>query len=408
LGRTFESLKDSQFRWFYVSMLGQMAAMNMQLVVRGYQAFVLTGSYAALGLVSLAGSLPMLVLSVFGGVAADRQPRRTVLQAGQFVSMLNAGSLAALSWLGVMRMEWLLVSAIAHSAVMAMTMPSRQAMIPDIVGHHLMMNAVSLNMAGMNTMRLFAPAIGGFIVGVAGFGWAFATMAAAFGLACVALTRVTWRAAATPNVAGESLKTVARNAVRDIADGIRYIRGNRLLSGLLSLSFLSAMFAMPYQFLLPGYVADIFDGGGIEVGVLMSLSAIGALAGALVLATIADRNRGMLLFAGTIVLGIGLLLFAQTTNYWLAAGFLMLVGLGSSARQALSQGLLMAHVEDEFRGRVMAVFMTQVSIMQLSTFFMGTLAELVGIQLVFSALGIGLLLTTAAFMIFVPRLHRLQ
>lgn len=408
LARTFDSLTDREFRWFYISMLGQMAAMNMQLVVRGYLAFVLTGSYAALGFVSLAGALPMLLLSPLGGVFADRKPRRTILQAGQFVSMLNAASLAILSLTGTMEMHWLIVSAMAHSATMAMTMPARQSMIPDIVGNDRVMNAVSLNMAGMNTMRLFAPAVGGFIVGTAGFGWAFAVMAALFGLACVSLAQVAWQPAAAPAQAGERVGRMARNAVTDIWDGLRYIVGNRLMFALLGFSFLSAAFAMPYQFLLPGYAADIFDGGGVQVGLLMSISAVGALVGALALATNGDKSRGVLLFGGSVLLGVGLILFALTDNFWVAGGFLMIVGLGSSARQALSQGLIMAHSDDAYRGRVMAVFMTQVSVMQLGTFFTGAAAEFIGIKVAFIALGTALIATSAVFYVGVPSIRRLR
>ncbi|MEX1023351.1 MAG: MFS transporter [Dehalococcoidia bacterium] len=410
--RTFESFRDREFRWFYIAMLGQMGAMNMQLVVRGYLAYVLTGSYAALGLIGLAGAAPMLLLSVFGGVVADRQPKRTILQFGQVLSLLNALALAALMFTGVMRIEWLLVSALAQGIVMALTMPARQAMIPDIVGLDRMMNAVSLNMAGMNTMRLFAPAAGGFIVSAVGFGWAFGTMAALYGVALVGLARVTWQPATAPGDADASLREVGSSSLRDIADGMRYIVRDHKMAALLSLSFLSAIFGMPYQFLLPGYVDDIFahgaDNAAALVGLLMSISAIGALAGALVLATIPNRNRGWMLIGGSITLGVGLFAFAQTANFWVAAAFIIIVGVGSAFRQALSMGLLHTNVENAYRGRVMSVFMTQMSVMQLSTFFVGVTAEFVGIRVAFAGLGVGLIIVTLIFAALVPSVRRMD
>ncbi|MEX2372589.1 MAG: MFS transporter, partial [Dehalococcoidia bacterium] len=410
--RTFESFRDREFRWFYIAMLGQMGAMNMQLVVRGYLAYVLTGSYAALGLIGLAGAAPMLLLSVFGGVVADRQPKRTILQFGQVLSLLNALALAALMFTGVMRIEWLLVSALAQGIVMALTMPARQAMIPDIVGLDRMMNAVSLNMAGMNTMRLFAPAAGGFIVSAVGFGWAFGTMAALYGVALVGLARDTWQPATAPGDADASLREVGSSSLRDIADGMRYIVRDHKMAALLSLSFLSAIFGMPYQFLLPGYVDDIFahgaDNAAALVGLLMSISAIGALAGALVLATIPNRNRGWMLIGGSITLGVGLFAFAQTANFWVAAAFIIIVGVGSAFRQALSMGLLHTNVENAYRGRVMSVFMTQMSVMQLSTFFVGVTAEFVGIRVAFAGLGVGLIIVTLIFAALVPSVRRMD
>lgn len=406
--RTFDSFLDREFRWFYLAMLGQMASMNMQLVVRGYLAYVLTGSYAALGSIGLAGALPMLGLSVFGGVIADRLPRKTVLQVGQAASLTNALVLAALSFAGLMRIEWLLVSAVVQGAVMALMMPSRQAMIPDIVGMDRMMNAVSLNMAGMNTMRLFAPALGGFIVAVAGFGWAFTTMAALYGVALVTLSRVTWKPATAPGEAGQSMAQVGRSSLADIAAGVRYIARTRVMAALLAISFVTSAFGMPYQFLLPGYVADIFDGGGTEVGLLMSISAVGALVGALVLASVPNRGRGWMLLGGTMVMAAGLFLFAQTPSYWLAAAFIVPVGLGSAFRQALTQGLLHAYVDNDYRGRVMSVFMTQVSVMQLFTFIVGVVAEFTGIRVALAGLAVGLALSTAAFAAFVPSIRRLN
>jgi MFS family permease len=281
-------------------------------------------------------------------------------------------------------------------------------MIPDIVGMDRMMNAVSLNMAGMNTMRLFAPAMGGFIIGLAGFGWAFAAMTGLYGLAILALVRITWEPATAPGPIGESALEVAKSSVRDIGAGLRYIRFDRVMLALLSLSFLSAMFGMPYQFLLPGYVADIFGGGGPEVGVLMSISAIGALAGALVLASMPNRRRGQVLLAGSVVMGVGLVIFTRTDNYWLGAVFLMIVGLGSAFRQGLTQGLIHANVENVYRGRVMSVFMTQMSVMQLSTFVVGVAAEFVGIQTALAGLGVGLVLVVALYGVFVPSIRRLD
>lgn len=408
LPRTFESFRDREFRWFYLSMLGQMAAMNMQLVVRGYLAYVLTGSYGALGLVGLMGGLPMLVLAPFGGVLADRVSKKMVLQVGQFASMTNAGVLAALSFADVMEMHWLLVSALAQGIVMALTMPTRQAMIPDIVGMQRMMNAVSLNMAGMNTMRMFAPAAGGFIVEFFGFGWAFTAMASMFLIAIFALMQVTRQNATAPGKAGDSIGGVAMSSLRDIAEGMRYIVRTRLMLALLSISFISSIFGMPYQFLLPGYVADIFDGGGAEVGQLLAISAVGALAGALVLATLPSKNRGWMLLGGSALLGAGLWAFVQTDSFWVAGGLLMIVGVGSSFRQALSQGLLHSNVENAYRGRVMAVFMMQMSMMQLSTFFVGVIGDRVGIQNAIGGLGIGLLITVALFTAFVPSIRRLD
>ncbi|MCA9824738.1 MAG: MFS transporter, partial [Dehalococcoidia bacterium] len=127
--RTFDSLQDRNFRWFFLALLGHMGAMNMQMLVRGWLTYDLTGSYAKLGVVALAQAMPMLGLSVFGGVLADRFPKRRIVQTGQFVSAINATVVAVMLFSDVLVFWHLIVASVAQGIVMALMMPSRQAMI---------------------------------------------------------------------------------------------------------------------------------------------------------------------------------------------------------------------------------------------------------------------------------------
>ena len=407
-----DAFYDREFRWFYISMLGHMASLNMQLVIRGLLAYELTDSYAALGFVGLAGALPMLFLSVVGGVFADRMPKRTVMQLGQAASLANAVGMALLVFTDLMSLEWLLITAVLQGTVMALMMPSRQAMLPEIVGLDRMTNAVSLNMAGMNSMRLFAPALGGFIVGFFGFGWAFIAMSLLYGVALVAMSQVSWRPAGAPGEVGMNALAMSKSALKDIGGGLTYVWHDRTMRILLGVTFVTSMFGMPIQFLMPGYVADIFtddsDKAANLTGLLFSISSIGALAGALFLATIPDRHRGLLFLGGAATLGLGIFLFAQTESYWLGAVFMMIVGLGSTFRMALSQGLIHTNVENEYRGRVMSLFMTQMSVMQLSTFVVGVVAEVVGIQVAIASLGLLLMGFVALSAVSMPALRRMD
>jgi MFS family permease len=406
--RTFESLKDREFRWYYVAMLGQMAAMNMQLVVRGLLTFYLTGSYAALGLVGLANAMPMLFLSPFGGVMADRLPKRTVMILGQTMNFVIAVIVAALLFAGLLAFEHLVLSAVAQGIVMALMMPSRQAMIPDLVGHLRMMNAISLNMAGMNTMRLFAPAIGGFIVAWWNFELAYVAMASLYLIAIIAMFRVTWKPAVTKTAEGTTVRQVVVMSLVDIKEGAVYIARTPLMRMILGVTVLSSLFGMPYLFLLPGYVTDIFQGDGADLGMMISVSAIGSLVGALVLASLPSRRRGLVLLFGMAMMGMALVAFPQTTHFWVAAAIILPLGFGSALRQALSQGLLLAYVDDVYRGRVMSVFLMQFSVMQLGVFFIGVLAEFVGIRPTFAGLGAGLLIITAVVALRMPTIRRLD
>ena len=401
------SFSNRDFRWFYVAMLGQMASLNMQLVVPGLLVFELTGSFAALGLMGLFSAMPLLLLSMFGGVLADRMPKRTILVAGQLVSLFNAAVMSALVFTDLMSMEWLYLSALVQGTIWALMLPASQAIIPDIVGMDRLMNAVSLNFAGLNSKQLLAPAGAGFIISFAGFEWAFLAMASLYGVALAGLARLTWQPATVASEPGMSLRQMAVKGFEDIGQGLSYIRGRRLMFLLLSITFVSSMFAMSHLLLLPGYVADVLDGGGSKVGLMFSVSACGSLVAMLGLAAAPHRRRGMLLLASMMVLGAGLLAFAQTSDYWLAAAIMLSIGVGTALRQALIQGLLQEYTDPGYQGRVMALFMQQWSILTFGTFIVGIAAEIVGVQTAFMALGIGLMLVTLAVYAFIPSIRNL-
>ncbi len=155
--RTFDSLRSAPFRWYFISMMGVFGAMNMQMVVRGAIVFQLTGQYTKLGEISLANALPGLVLSLPGGVVADRLPKKLVQQVGNGLNAANTLALAFLILSGSLTYNWLLVNAVVQGVIQGLMMPARQSMIPDIVYPRYVMNAVALNNVGMNISRMFMP-----------------------------------------------------------------------------------------------------------------------------------------------------------------------------------------------------------------------------------------------------------
>jgi hypothetical protein len=166
--RTFESLGQSGFRWYMLAQLGSFGAMNMQQLVRAVIVFQITGSYAALGTVALAQAIPGIALTMWGGLVADRYPKKRVVQIGQAVSAANALVIAVLLFTDGLVFWHLLAASVMQGGVMAMMMPSRQAMMPEVVGMGRLMNATALSMGTMNLMRLIGPAVGGVLLAAYG------------------------------------------------------------------------------------------------------------------------------------------------------------------------------------------------------------------------------------------------
>ena len=398
--RTFASLNDRNFRWFYLAMLGQMAAMNMQLIVRGYVVFDITDSFTALGAIALASSVPMLVLGVFGGVLADRLPKKLILQTGQLVSVVIAVVVGILLLTDTLVLWHLFVASVAQGITMALMMPARQAMIPEVVSRDLLMNAVALNSAGMNLMRLLAPAAGGFLIWGMGAGSVYIVMGALYFSAVLTLIPVPRGTAASSGS--------AKGGLGDLRDGFAYVRKDGTILAVLGVAFLSAFLAMPYIQLLPGFVDVVLDGGPVELGLLTAVSGGGALVGALVIASLPERRRGALLLGSAILLGASLLVFSFSREFWFAATAITFVGVGTAGRQAFSQILLHAYVEDEYRGRVMALMMIQPGMMSFGAFFIGIAAEVIGVEKAMAILAGLLVVTSGLLLILSPRLRTLR
>ena len=187
LPRTFEALEFGPFRWYMGAMIWWNAAMSMQMLVRGYLAFNLTGDFRALGLVSIGSALPMLVLSPVGGVISDRTSRRAVLQLGQISSLVISIVMALLLFSGQLEFWHLVGASVAQGMMMSLVMPSRETFLPEVVGIGRLMNAIPLQDAGMNMTQLLAPAVAGFMIDWIGAGSVYSVMAAMYALSVIAL-----------------------------------------------------------------------------------------------------------------------------------------------------------------------------------------------------------------------------
>lgn len=422
--RTFDAFEFGPFRWFMGAMIWWNAAMSMQMLVRGYLAYNLTGDFRALGIVGLGSAIPMLLLSPFGGVIADRASKRLVLQIGQTFSLVIAVVVAALLFAGVLEFWHLFMASVAQGLMMALVMPSRQALLPEVVGMLRLMNAIPLQSAGMNLMQIMAPTLGGFMIDWIGAGSVYTFMAFMYAMSVVMLFGVkslspeeqeaersgTAAMASSARVRGRGRGSTGPRGgtFSELKSGFAYIFADRTVLSILAFAFLGSTLGMPIRMLLAGYVAAVFDDSGSTLGILQMGMAVGALGGALGLATLRmDRHRGLLLAGSSALMGLAMLGFS-TTGVMIVAWFgLLVIGIGSAGRQAMSQVLVQEYVQDEYRGRVMSVFMMQFSLMSVGTFIVSLYMEAVGPEFAIGSLGVVLMAATACYLLFVPRFRRL-
>ncbi len=429
--RTFESFQSPAYRWYWGGMMGQTAAMNMQMVARAWLVYELTDQYIMLGLMMLANAGPMLLLSLFGGVIADRMQKKRILLLGQAASAGVALSVAIAMFVGTISLEdgtgvgFLIATSAVHGLVMGFMMPSRQAIIPELVGTRRLMNAVALNAAGMNINRLAAPGAAGLLIALFGVQTVYLAMTGMYIMAIALIAML-------PST---STFTGRRGAWADLVEGLRYVKSNTLVLALLTLTMLSVSLSMPIMPLMPAFAKDIqivepgsydwiaslpliggllsglpqlFTESSFRLGLLMSISGVGSLVGSLLVASMRSRNRGAIFLWSTPALGLLLALYAFTSSFELALLVCVGIGLGQSARMALSNGLVQYSVDDEHRGRVMSFYMMEIGVSNVVVFAVAALAETIGLQ--WAVAGSALLLVPVAlvYYLFIPSVHRLQ
>jgi MFS transporter, DHA1 family, staphyloferrin A biosynthesis exporter len=405
--RTFESFFEFPlFRWYMLSAVAHGSAMQMQMLVRGFLVFHLTGSFAALGALALAEALPRLLLGIIGGLIADQVSKRRVIQIGQLLNVVFSLVIAMLLVSGTLRFEHLLLATFVQATVNAFIMPSRMAMVPALVDARLLTNAIALNQGARNVMRLFAPAAAGALVAVIGAAAVYFMMVGLYLFAMIALFKVPPLGPAVPAAGGDG--GVFTKALGDIADGLRYIIGNRVLVLLMVVHLGIGMFAMPYQRMLPGFVDQVLGGGADVLGILMTLTGLGALFGSLLVASMEPNRRGIKLVLSGGLFAFSLLLFSISTSMWFTVGLVIVIGVTQAIRASLNMALVQSNVADEYRGRVISIYMMEMGLISLGAFAMGLLAEVFGIQAVLAGAALGMLLIMLGITLLLPQYRRLD
>ena len=375
--------------------------MQMQMLARGYLVYDLTGSASLLGFVSAGMAIPMLFLAPLGGAIADRVERKRLIQGGQVIVAVLAAIVGAAIYTEWIQWYYLLIASILQGTVWTFMMPARQAIIPQIVGPERIGNAMAINAAGMSAMTLIAPAVAGGLYALVGPDRVYFIIA---GLSFLSVGLTTL----VPKPERSAAASQRRNMFSDIGAGLVYIRGNSMVLVLLVMGLATTLLASPFRMLLPVFVVDIYHRGPDSMGLLVAIMGGGSLVGSLAIAALGDWRRGMLLIIGSLISGIALLLIAAFPLYYAAAVIMVLVGLGDAGRRTINMGLIMEVVEDQYRGRVMSVFMMNFGLMPLGVLPAGMIADALGGQMAIGILGVLLVLFTLAILFTQRRLRSFQ
>lgn len=350
LGPTLRAFRHRNYRLYIVGQLVSLVGTWMQSVAQSWLVYRLTGSSVLLGLVGFAGQFPVFLLAPLGGSLADTRNRHPIVVATQTAAMTLAFALAALTLTGQVRLWHIFALASLVGVVNAFDIPTRQAFLVEMVGRDDLVNAIALNSSMVNGARILGPAVAGVLVAAVGEGWCFFLNGVSFLAVLGGL--LSMRLEPRPPQRAEG-----RSALGLMTEGFGFVGRTAPIRALLLLLGLISLMGMPYSVLMPIFADQILHGGPRGLGVLMGASGVGALLGAL---TLASRRgvRGLGRWVATAAVGFGLSLIAFSTSrvFWVSVGLMVPTGYAMMVQMAASNTLIQSMVPDRLRGRVMAVY----------------------------------------------------
>lgn len=349
LRQTFRALRHRNYSLFFYGQMVSLVGTWMQQTAMSWLVYQLTGSKLLLGVIAAAGSAPMMVFSLWGGSLADRHPKRTILVFTQAAQMLLAFWLAAAVWLG-MAGPWLIaLIAVLNGTAMGFDMPARQAFTIEMTSREDLLNAISLNSSVVNGARIVGPALAGLLMGAVGASLCFFLNGVSF-IAVIAGLLMMRLPPHTPSVTATTTRAHALG-------GLAYVARHARVRAILTLFGMVGIFGWSYTVLMPAFARDVLNLDAHGYGLLMSASGVGALVGALGVATaghvIAPRKLAL---GGVWIFSAMLLAFAVTRNFHLCLLFLAIGGFGMMLFFSTSNTALQTAVPDEMRGRVMGIW----------------------------------------------------
>jgi MFS family permease len=346
---TLRALQYRNFRLFFGGQFISLVGTWMQNVSQAWLVYRLTGSAVLLGAIGFAGQIPVFVLSTAGGIAADRFSRRRIVIATQTAAMLLAFALAALTLSGEVRIWHVFVLSSLLGVVNSFDIPARQSFIVEMVGKPDLMNAIALNSSMFNASRVVGPAIAGLLVAGIGEGWCFFANGVSYIAVIAGL--VAMRIAAREPFAHPG------SPLAHVVEGFRFVISNPPVHALLILLGVVSLTGMPYVVLMPIFADRILHGGARALGGLMGAAGVGALGGALLLASRQNlKGLGTWVAAAALSFGACLTAFAASRNLGLSAALLVPAGFSMMIQMGSSNTLIQSMVPDRLRGRVMSVY----------------------------------------------------
>jgi MFS family permease len=348
LQRTLAAFRYRDFRVLWLGAFTSTVGTWMQKVAQGWLVFELTKSSFYLGLDDFLGQLPILLLTLIGGVIADRHDRRRLLLGSQYVQMATAFALAALVYFDVVHVWHVLALSFVSGLGQAFGGPAYQSLIPSLVEKKDLPNAIALNSIQFNLARVFGPLLAGLAMMVG--------TAACFGLNGLSFLVVIF---ALMSLHVKHIpQAQPKSMLHEMKGGIKYARSQPAILALTVLASLTAFLGLPLLTFLPVIVREVFKAEFSQLSIMMMYSGTGAVLGALIVAWLGRfKHMGLTVLIVQLVFGVLLTMFALSRTLWLSHLLLFLAGGALIVVFSMTSSLVQLIVPDHLRGRVVSIYM---------------------------------------------------
>ena len=399
--QALSALRHRNYRLYWFGQLSSVLAQNMEGVAQSWLVLELTNSPLLLGLTGLTFAAPTILLSLLGGVIADRADRRRIMILSQSASALNfliIGTLVMTEWIALWHV---MVLAFISGCVRAFDRPSRMALLPQMVPREDIPNAVAVGGTIWQLNRLVGPAVAGMAIYLMGIGptYYFCFVASISAVGLWLPIRIEHRATAL----------AAAGLVQHMIDGLRFIRANEIYYTFIGMTFFNSVFGMSYLILMPVFARNVLDVGSQGFGFLQSTGGAGALCGVLAAAYFSHiRGKGLQVIGGAVTFGLLIMFFAFSKSYPLSLALAFFLGLSSQLYMTTINTILQVNLPDQLRGRVMGIFGLTWDLMPVGGMIAGAIAEFAGAPV---AVGFGGLMVAgmaATVAIALPNIRRLE
>jgi len=421
---TFTSLRNRNYRWFWLGSVASFAGLQMQIIARGWLVWEMTNSELALGIVSFAFGVPILLFSIFGGAVADRLHKRDLLVATQVFNAVITLVIAILITTNMVEYWHLVAAAVGIGFSFVFNGPARQSIIPELVQRRELLNAISLNATAVNVMRVVGFALGGALLPIIGYAGVYYMVVVCYIAATILLLMISVPSrvamlipepAPAPAMGGmgnrrpNPVVQFLRDIWRDLLEGLTYVRHSPLVISLLVMAFIPLTFGLPYMNLMPAFAGEVLGRSETAYGLLMAMTGLGALIATLAIASLGDfRRKGMLLLGLALVFGVMLVFFSMSRSYPLSLAILLGAGAGGAGYMAVNNTLLQSNVPRRILGRVMSIYMVTFALMPMGTLPLGAVAQAIGPATAVLGGAVLIIVFTLAMAILHPSLRRLE